>query len=364
MTEGKISDFTASVMAALSNYALYSGKHPIVDEFSERAFSLVKDLYAGDTISLALIGDSLVFNDRPVSEKGMHIDNFIMRLRRKGVEKIEIRKGVTLEEFKRFIAGMITRDTSFASTHISVGIVEVTTTEDKYSIKAVLEENIEKVKEVFDKISSRDAKLDVRSLEATVTSLMALLKRDPNVLTILSPVRKHDEYPYVHAINVAILTLFQAEAMSVSDGLISDIGLAGLLHDVGKLFVPKEVIDKQTELDQHEWNLMRLHPLHGAMYLSSLPDIPKLAMIAAYEHHIKFDRSGYPDIHRDNRSQHPVSQMVAVADFFEVMRTERPYRRSAESGAIVNFLHQRAGEDFNPVIVDQFAASFAAVNAI
>lgn len=363
MTEGKISDFTASVMAALSNYVLYSGKHPVVDEFSERAFNLVKDLYAADTVSLALIGDSLLFNDKPVSEKGMNIDNFVKRLRKRGVEKIEIRKGVTLDEFKRFIAGMITKDTSFSSIHISVGIIEVTTTSDKYSIKAILEENIEKVKEVFDKIPG-NAKLDIRGLEGVVASLMGLLRRDPNVLNILSPVRKHDEYPYVHAINVAILTLFQAEAMGVSDGNIADIGLAGLLHDLGKLFVPKEVIDKQTDMEQNEWNLMRQHPLQGAMYLSSVPDIPKLAMIAAYEHHLKFDRSGYPDVQQEGRGQHPVSQMVAVADFFDVLRAERPYRKSVEAGAIINFLHQRAGEDFNPVLVDQFAASLAAVNAI
>jgi HD-GYP domain-containing protein (c-di-GMP phosphodiesterase class II) len=363
LTEGKISDFTASIMAALSNYALYSGKHPIVDELSERAFSLLKDLYAGEELSLTVIGDSLLFNNEPISEKGLHFDNFIKRLRRKGIEKIEIRRGVTIDEFRRFIADMISRNASFASAHISVGIIEVSMTAERYNLRALMEENISRIKEVFDRISG-DAKLDIRSLEETVFSLMSALKREANVLSILSPVRTHEEYAYVHATNVSILTLFQAESFGMREGIITDVGLAGLLHDIGKVFVPAEVLEKQTELDPDEWNAMRLHPIHGARYLSSVPDMPKLAMIAAFEHHIKFDGSGYPDSKQERRRQHVISQMVAISDFFDTLRTERPYRKPVEAGVIVNLLHQRAGKDFNPILVDNFVGSLTAVDAI
>jgi response regulator RpfG family c-di-GMP phosphodiesterase len=87
-------------------------------------------------------------------------------------------------------------------------------------------------------------------------------------------------------------------------------------------------------------------------------------MIVAFEHHMKFDRSGYPDSRQDGSKPHLVSQLVSISDFFDALRTERPYRKPVEAGIIINMLRDGAGKDFNPVLVDNFVASLKKVKAI
>jgi HD-GYP domain-containing protein (c-di-GMP phosphodiesterase class II) len=103
-----------------------------------------------------------------------------------------------------------------------------------------------------------------------------------------------------------------------------------------------------------EWFEIKMHPLRGALYLSKLPDIPPLAVITAFEHHMKFDGSGYPQTKRNGRKPHIVSQMLAISDFFDALRTERPYRRSLDAAAIFELIRNGAGKEFNPVLADNF----------
>ena len=136
--------------------------------------------------------------------------------------------------------------------------------------------------------------------------------------------------------------------------MLHEIGLAGLLHDVGKQFVPLEILNKPGKLDKDEWDMMQNHSLYGARYLSSLPDSPKLAIVGAFEHHMKFDGSGYPQTMRRDMKQHLVSQIIALSDFFDALRTERPYRKPMEVPKIVSIMKECSGIDFNPVLVDNF----------
>ncbi len=85
--------------------------------------------------------------------------------------------------------------------------------------------------------------------------------------------------------------------------------------------------------------------------------MPPLTIIAAFEHHMKFDGSGYPETRRWGRKQHIVSQMVAIADFFDALRSERPYRKALDLQATSRLLKEGAGKEFNPFLVDNFLSS-------
>ncbi|HXX53379.1 MAG TPA: HD domain-containing phosphohydrolase [Thermodesulfovibrionales bacterium] len=363
MTEGKLSDFIAGMMTAISNCSLYSEKHPIVNEFTESSFGLLKDLYADESFRITLLGDSLVINENPLTEKGIHFDNLKKRLRRKGIEKIDIRRGITVEEFKKFIEGVASKEAVLTSPHISVGIVEVRSGSEGFSVKSLIEDNIAKVKGLYQGIS-HETELDIESMEETVIGLISAVKREANVLNIISPIKTYNEYTHVHATNVSVLTIFQARTLGMNEETIYDVGLAGLLHDVGKMFVPKEVLNKRASLGPNEWNLMKLHTVYGARYLSALHDAPKIVMIVAFEHHMKFDGSGYPDAVHGGKRQHLVSQMVELSDFFDALRTARPHRKPLEAGPIANFLTKGAGREFNPVLVENFVGALMDINAI
>jgi HD-GYP domain-containing protein (c-di-GMP phosphodiesterase class II) len=128
--------------------------------------------------------------------------------------------------------------------------------------------------------------------------------------------------------------------------------------------VPNEILDKPGKLDDREWDIMRNHTVYGATYLSSMQDVPKLAVIAAYEHHMKFDGTGYPEPLRRGRQQHIISQIVAISDFFDALRTERPYRKALEPPVVIGIMEESKEKDFNPVLVDNFLRALEEVGGL
>jgi len=362
MEKDKATELISHIMTALSNCALYSGEHPIVSEYAEKAMGLLETLYQDDSLSITLLGNSLVLNDSPLNERNTHLENFIKRLRRKGLERIVIKRGVELGEFKIFLSRMASETTVTSTPHMAVGMVEVKYRSDKSDIVTMVDNNIHKVKEVYQGFSKFKS-LEMVGLEDAVAGFITALREEANVLRIISPVKSYSEYTYVHASNVSVLTIFQADALGIKGENLYDIGLAGLLHDAGKMLVPKEILEKQGKLNESEWDEMKKHPVHGAMYLSTLPDAPKLAVIVAFEHHMKFNGSGYPDTKRRGKMQHILSQMVAIADFFDALRTVRPYRKPLEVPVIVSLLKEGTGKDFNPVLIENFILALKRIKA-
>jgi HD-GYP domain-containing protein (c-di-GMP phosphodiesterase class II) len=161
----------------------------------------------------------------------------------------------------------------------------------------------------------------------------------------------------MHAARVTIFSIIQAKALGLEGDVMHDIGIAGLLHDVGKTFVSTEILDKKEALNDGEWAEVKKHPVYGAMYLSAFHNVPKLAVVTAFEHHMKYDGSGYPDTKRRGRRQHILSQIIAISDFFDALRTERPYRKALEVPEILGIMRESSGKDFNPLLVDNFASS-------
>ncbi|MEW6108283.1 MAG: HD domain-containing phosphohydrolase [Nitrospirota bacterium] len=347
-------ELISNIMTAISNCSLYSKEHPAVFSLSEKSISIMESLYRDDALSFTILGDGLIINEEPINDKTIHVNNFMKKLKRKGIEKIVIKNGVLAEELKEFISEIaVSEKISGNYPHISSGIVEVRLGGGGYRIDEVMSENISKVQEVYQGVS-RFKRLDMVGLEDVVISFIATLKQEANILRLVSPIKLHSEYTFAHNTNVAVLSIFQAEVLGIRSEVLHDIGLAGLLHDIGKMFVTKDVLEKKTRLDNREWEEMKKHPLYGAMYLATLPDVPKLAMIAAYEHHLKFDGTGYPETRKRGKSQHIISQIIAISDYFDALRTERPYRSSLEVPVILGLLHEASGKDFNPVLVNNF----------
>ncbi len=363
MTEN-FSEFISHIMTIMSNISLYSKEHASTTELSAKALSVLDNLFVDDALSITLLGRSLMYNETPVIEKGLHIENFKKRLRINGIEKIIIKRGVGTEELQTFVSKMALKsETPGSSDHILVGTIQVRFKSAESEVLDLIDKNISMIKGIYQEIP-RFKKLDMFSLEEVVMGFISALKSESNVLRIVSPVKSYSEYTYVHAANVSTLTLFQAEFLGLKGESLYDAGIAGLLHDVGKLFISKDILEKTTSLDESEWNEMKRHPIRGALYLSTLDDVPKLAVIVAFEHHMKFNGTGYPETKRRGKRQHMVSQLVAISDFFDAIRTERPYRKALEANAIIGLMKETAGQDFNPMLVDNFIKALTAIGVL
>jgi HD-GYP domain-containing protein (c-di-GMP phosphodiesterase class II) len=145
----------------------------------------------------------------------------------------------------------------------------------------------------------------------------------------------------------------QAENLGFRGDHLHDIGVASLLHDVGKIFVPEEILNKPGALTPEERRTIETHTVKGARYLMGIEEIPKLAVLAALEHHQKYDGNGYPSI-KGGWTPNITSQMISVADVFDAMRSRRSYQEPIPQSKIEGVLTKGSGTSFNPVLVDRF----------
>jgi HD-GYP domain-containing protein (c-di-GMP phosphodiesterase class II) len=144
----------------------------------------------------------------------------------------------------------------------------------------------------------------------------------------LTALKNHDEHTYVHCVNVSVLSIRIGQALGLSRVELANLGVAALLHDIGKIMVPTEVLQKPGRLDAEEWAAIHRHPKEGFKIVCRLPNLTGMMLEAsrvALQHHMNVDGSGYP------KSGHGVtmatsSRIVAVADFFDAVTAHRAYR--------------------------------------
>ena len=169
----------------------------------------------------------------------------------------------------------------------------------------------------------------------------------------IAPLRSMDEYSYTHSTNICMLNLAQAKVLGIEGRLLNDIGVAAMLHDVGKMFISPAILSKSNKLTQQEWQIMQQHPRLGAEYLLNTPGIPRLAVVTAYEHHMRYDNQGYPQQKR-SWQQHICSYMTAISDTYDAMRTHRAYEESLETDQIISIMLDLAGTKLHPQLTYSF----------
>ena len=154
-------------------------------------------------------------------------------------------------------------------------------------------------------------------------------------------------------VNVSILTMGQARGLGIDGALLREFGLAALMHDIGKVRTPLEVLNKPDKLTEAEFVIMKRHVVEGAEILRATPDIPALAPVVAFEHHLRIDGSGYPD--RVTRPALNVGTMLCgIADVYDAMRSQRAYQQAFPSDRILQVLKRNDGTQFDQHLVRRF----------
>ncbi|HEX6790275.1 MAG TPA: HD-GYP domain-containing protein, partial [Candidatus Krumholzibacteria bacterium] len=190
-----------------------------------------------------------------------------------------------------------------------------------------------------------------------LTQKMAdIIQVDESVLLGLTSIKDYDEYTFAHSVNVCVLSMAIADRMELPKAEIAEIGVAGLLHDIGKMHVPLSILNKSGQLDPQEWDTMRRHPMLGVIELSRVRSMRMITspLFVALQHHVQYAGDGYP--YKPNAwTLHRHSRIVSVADVFDAMTTPRTYRATAlVPGKAVRFVHSMSGRAFDPVIVKAF----------
>lgn len=172
--------------------------------------------------------------------------------------------------------------------------------------------------------------------------------------TLLTCLNRHDAAIPGHSSAVAVLAVRVGGELGIGDQRLRRLEVGALLHDVGKLHVPRAILVKTGPLTRAEWGLMRAHPEAGERLLSSVRDPDVLAIVRS--HHERFDGRGYPDGAKGEEIP-LAARIVAVADAYQAMVEDRPYRSSRTPADAVAELEANAGTQFDPACVRALAGA-------
>ena len=373
---------------AISTSKLYSAEHKQVKKLCRMAHSSLLDAIGGqESLSLIRVDEHLAVDEHPL-ERSMYIERFARLIKMSGIGHLKFFRNVTFDELHALLNSLAgSGKVTHSSENIRLGQVEVrhrsarggagqkaqtpvaegeqvdpellkrgvdsnVLIESAQILENISSEELSRVMEVYEAVKN-NRRLQVVGLSEIVSGFIDVFAGFADPLLTLVPLRNMDEYTFTHSLNVCLLNLAQATAMGIEGQMLHDIGLSAMLHDVGKLFIPEEVLNKPGKLDEKEWALMQTHPVRGAEYLLDSPGVPRMAVLNAYEHHLRFDLRGYPLV-KNEWQQNLCSQLTSISDVYDSLRTKRPYRDPIELDVVLFNIEQLTGTQLHPLLVENF----------
>ena len=198
---------------------------------------------------------------------------------------------------------------------------------------------------------------NIKKIKRVVQAIVDQILNEETSLFGLTTLRDYDEYTFTHSVNVCIFAVALGRRLGLSKLQLYDLGLAALFHDIGKARVPVDVLNKSTVLSEEEWRAIANHPWLGVLSLFQMrgaTDLPYRSMVVAYEHHMKYDLTGYPRPVRP-RAIGIFSKIVAVVDGFDAATTRRAYQSDPLSpAAVLQEMRDNPKRGMDPVVVKAF----------
>jgi len=371
--------FLTSLAQALAKMSLYADGHPTRGRAADASFAQLRELQKVDpTPRFSFLGRSVVYGDRAIRELADW--DWSAKLSGAGIQRIEFPESVDGDEYRRFLEEILTSIALVAGaekirseadqaqgspTAIRFGAVGVRSSQERsQTIEEVeptepplaldLTEEADVVMWMHDEVASM-GRLPLLEAEVVIDSLVNAMHQQANAFVPLLTLKEFDQYTTTHALNVAVLAMGLAEHLGLSTREVRAYGVAGLLHDLGKVKVPVEIVQKPGALTPEEQAIMRQHPVDGARLILESDNRLDLSAAVAFEHHIMIDGGGYPS-RRTRRDCHHASTLVHVCDVFDALRTHRPYRVAWETNAVIDYITQRTTTEFHPDVARAFVA--------
>ncbi len=365
--EAAVERLIAQVAGALTTSALYPPAHPAVTA----ALAQLRDGVVAacderrqDALTFLRLDDEIVVDGRPLRSGALYLQPFIRALGRSGVARLTLARDLDPEECRALVDALAAGRRPESTAHVVVGQVEIAppagaagppglAADEGGGRGGLSAAHVELARDVFARIRHEGVgRLD--PVEELVWGLADAVARSTQAVLPTVPLKSHDEYTFVHSVNVSLLVLAQARGYGLEGPLLHAIGVAALLHDVGKLRVPLDVLNKAGKLSGDEWTTMASHAELGAWELGALANSAPLSILVAFEHHLRYDgEPNYPVV-RVSRAPTLASQLTAIADVYDAICTVRPYRRALSQAAALDVLRGRAGTFHDPYLVGQF----------
>jgi putative nucleotidyltransferase with HDIG domain len=368
-------DFVRKLAAALRAGQLYAPSHPLV----QRAFDSLNEalqqlLTEQPTIAIGIIGQEIIVGDVPLPKAAESMGEMIRRLKSLGIERIAFDRGVTPDQVQTLaltIAHPERRPGQAAPgaepadplsvlsglSHIRVGRIQTeekkeTSAADIATIRRLYSDATNVAGSVWE-MAKTEGTPDPKAARALVDGLAQAVSANRTALIALTALKNYDNYTFTHMVNVSILTMSQARALGIDGTTLRELGLAALMHDIGKVRTPTEILNKPEKLTDSEFTVMRMHVVDGAEILRRTPEMPSVAPIIAFEHHLRLDGTGYPFGVKRN-GLNVGTMLCSIADVYDAMRSQRAYQQAFPSDRILEVMKRNDGHQFDQHLVRRF----------
>jgi putative nucleotidyltransferase with HDIG domain len=366
MEPQKPEELIRRLAAALRGTELYSPAHPIVQRgIDALTAAAVERLQSAPAIVVGFIGDEVVVDGTRLPRGTASLIGFARDLRDRGIEKITMTRGLSRVEVGQLVAAFTDRASAVPLPErlITRGVRNVTLgriavdegADDQVGIAAarrVYGQAVETAENLWNAAKAGDQP-DPGAARKIIDGLARLVTQDRTSLMALTALKKYDNYTFTHMVNVAALSMAQARALNIDGPLLREFGFAALMHDIGKVNTPLEVLNKPGKLTNDEFDVMKRHVVDGAHILRRTPEMPALAPIVAFEHHLKQDLSGYPE-KIGSRKLNLCTMIVSIADVFDALRSNRPYREGMATVRIRSIMGEQGNPAFNQALLKRF----------
>ena len=200
--------------------------------------------------------------------------------------------------------------------------------------------------------------LDEQDARELVVQMMASVSRNPDALVWFTNLKNRDEYTALHSINVCMLSVALATVRGEPEADVEEMGVGALLHDVGKMKVPMDILHKPARLSAAEFAVIKQHPQYGVQLLEQGSQLSRESLRIVREHHERLNGHGYPDGLTGDEISH-YAQIVAIADVYDAMTSDRVYQDSRAPGEVMKLMSRSQG-DFNPTLLNEFVHTLGA----
>ena len=375
-------EFILRFYRLLKGATLYDRNNAIIDKLTQEALQTINPfIQSQEHLYLKIVRDNFFFNNIRIPVKADRYSIFkifSLEMARRMIGEVEFIEELTPSTLKDFVFLLSRLDEGNESNYlyvnrqlesrgvhgVSVGKLEYMRDEDflidsekqKQYSKQIYFKTVNLVREVSEGIRTQKL-INIRKAKHLMQSAVNSIMQDESALLGLTNIKNYDDYTFNHCVNVAIYAIALGQRIGIPKKQLSHLGMAGLFHDLGKVSIPKEILNKTDKLSPQEWAMIRSHPVVGAEMVIRLKEWGELSarlIDASFEHHLKYDLTGYPKLAR-KRSITLFGKIIAIADFYDALVRPRIYRQYPYvSEKILGLMLERAGKDFDPALVKIF----------
>ena len=365
-------ELLARLSGARRSVTFYPRGHVVVHDNLVALMAAITEYHNdGVDVPLVFFDNEVLLGEQLLAQESMIFDQLIRDMTESGMTSVTFLQGVDLDELERALQvlaldgnaveqhGGLEKAVADASIpHVQIGTVAFA--RDAGDFEAKEEANtrraymhaLDAVRE-FGERAANDMPISVYQVRDAARSIVDNVIANKGAMVELGGLKSHDEYTFFHSVNVTILSVALGSLISTNRRFLNSLGVGALMHDIGKMAVGLDILNKKGPLSAQEWEIMRLHPIHGAEVAASMRGLDRSSIVVILEHHMRYDLDGYPG-RTPRRPQHLTSRIVALADAYDAMTSRRSYAEARPQDEAMEVIAKNAGTAFDPELVRMF----------